>query len=423
MPVQRITKRVVDALTATDRDIFIWDEDPRGFGMRVWPSGRKTYVVQYRVPGLGRRGNARRINLGDHGALTPDQARLLARRELGKVAQGLDPSAERAARRGERKVSELGEEYLAEVRLRRKATTAYEYERLWKKHVVGELGSKQITRVTRQEVAHLHGSLRETPYIANRVLAVVAAFFSYAAEQGVRAHHDNPAHGIHHYPETRRERFLNAVEFARLGGALMRAERDGLPPSPEYRKTAKSEATRKHRPKDADRPVPANPLAVAAIRLLALTGCRENEILSLTWDAVDLERGHLRLVDTKTGASVRPLGESAAALLGSLRRYRMKGNPYVLPGMKPGRHIADVQRLWFAVRHDADLNGVRLHDLRHSFASVPATSGESMLVLRALLGHKRVATTERYAHLGDDPVKRAADRASGDIAAWLGGSK
>jgi integrase len=421
MAVQRITKRVVDALSATDRDVFVWDEDTRGFGIRVWPSGRKTYVVQYRVPGFGRRAFARRMSLGDHGTLTPEQARVLAKRELGKVAGGSDPSADRAARKGEKKVSELGVDYLQEVRSRRKATTAYEYERLWKRHVVTELGSKQVVSVSRQDISRLHNSLRDTPYIANRLLAMLGAFFAFAAENGARSPNGNPAHGVKHYPETARERFLTAVEFARLGEALAQAEKTGLPTAPEYQKVPKSNETRKHRPKKADVPVPANPLSVAAIRLLALTGCRENEILSLKWDAVDFERGYLRLADTKTGASVRPLGASAVTVLRSLHQFRMKDNPHVLPGTKQGQHMADVQRLWFAVRHAADLKGVRLHDLRHSFASVPATSGESMLVLRSLLGHKRVATTERYAHLGDDPVKRAAERASADIAGWLAG--
>lgn len=156
---------------------------------------------------------------------------------------------------------------------------------------------------------------------------------------------------------------------------------------------------------------------MAAIRLLALTGCREGEILSLRWDAVDLEQGYLRLADSKTGKSVRPLGKSAAQILDALPR--IEKNSYVLSGLKNGEHLKEINRVWHAVRHAAGLDELRIHDLRHSFASVPATNEESLLVVRSLLGHKRVATTERYAHLGDDQVKRAADRASGHIAYWL----
>ena len=419
MAISRITKRAVDATQASSRDTFLWDEDLAGFGLKVTPTGRKTYVLQYRIPGLGRRGFAKRIALGEHGVLTPEEARRLARRELGKVAQGADPAGERAARRTAATMKELGLAYLEDIRGRHKHRTSVEYKRLWDKHVIPVLGSRQVPEVTAVDVRRLHRSLNETPYLANRVAAMLGSFFTYATREGARPLHDNPARGIQFYPEKPRERFLTPKEFRRLGEALARAESDGLPPAPSHRRTPKSPKTAKHRPKDADKPIPANPFGVAAIRLLALTGCRENEILSLPWDAVDFDQGYLRLADTKTGKSNRPLSQSVAAVLEALPR--IEGNPFVLPGAKPASHLKEIKRLWYAVRHSAKLDGVRLHDLRHSYASVPASSGESLLILRTLLGHKRVATTERYAHLGDDPVKRAADRAATSIAGWLRG--
>ena len=417
MAIARITKRSVDSAGSSSANAFLWDDEVRGFGLKVTPTGRKVYILQYRLAGLGRTSTTKRVTLGEHGALTPDEARKLAKIQLGKVASGQDPSSDRAAGRKAPTVKDVGTDYLKSVHLRRKETTAYEYERLWEKHVLPEFGRRTVQAVSRQEVQRLHKSLADTPYAANRILAMLGAFFGFAAKQGLIKAHENPAHGIEHYPEKPRERFLTSAEFARLGQALTRAEKTGLPSSPEYRKHAKSAKTAKHRPKSADEPIPANPYAVAAIRLLALTGCREGEILSLPWDAVDFDRGHLRLGDTKTGASVRPLGSAAAALLRTLPK--VKGNPYVLPGSKKGQHMVDVQRLWYAARHAADLSDVRLHDLRHSFASVPATSGESMLVIKSMLGHARIATTERYAHLGDDPLKRATDRTSDTIAGWL----
>jgi integrase len=250
---------------------------------------------------------------------------------------------------------------------------------------------------------------------------VVGAFFAFAAREGVRPWYDNPARSVQPYREQPRERFLTAAEFARLGQALSRAELNGLPPAPAHRRRPRSEATAKHRPKSADQPRPANPFAIAALRLLALTGCREHEILSLRWEAVDLERGHLRLADTKTGRSVRPLGSAAREILAALPRT--KDSPYVLPSGSPGQHLREVKKVWAAVRHAACLDGVRLHDLRHSFASVTAIGGDSLLVIRALLGHADIATTQRYAHLGDDPVKCAADRTSQAIAALLDGKR
>src|SRR5258708_7515772 len=417
MPHARITKRAVDALACTGREAYLWDDTLTGFGVRVSPSGHKTYIIRYRLPGRGRRANQRRVALGDHGTLTPDEARALAKRELGRVAQGFDPAADRARTRALPLVRELGEAYIEHVKARRKAGTAKEYERLWKKHVLPALGGRQVSAVTSADVRKIHRSLSETPYVANRSVALIGAFFTFAATEGARPSHDNPARGIELYTEKPHERFLTPEEFKRLGEALVRAETEGLPPAPEFRHRPKSEETAKLRPKSADKPIPANPYAVAAIRLLALTGCRENEILSLRWDAVDLVRGYLRLADTKTGRSVRPLGASAAAILQDLPR--VDNNPFVIPGSASGQHLKDFQRLWHAVRHASNLKDVRLHDLRHSVASVPSATGESLLVLRSLLGHKRTVTTERYAHLGDDPVKRAADRASGDIARWL----
>ncbi len=322
MAVGRITKRTVDALRPSTRDVFLWDEDVAGFGGRISPAGHKSYEVQYRIPGLGRRGFAKRIVLGEHGVLTAEEARRLARREQGKVAHGSDPAADRAARRGAATMNELGASYLKEVGVRHKERTAAEYTRLWNKHVAPALGSRQVPEVTAVDVRRLHRSLSKTPYFANRVLAMLGAFFTYASKEGVRSPNDNPAHSIEFYPEQPRERFLTPKEFSRLGEALARAERDGLPPAPNHRRKPRGAKTANHRPKTADTPIPANPFGVAAIRLLALTGCRENQILSLRWDAVDLERGYLRLADTKTGKSNRPLSQTAASIRGIAHNRR-----------------------------------------------------------------------------------------------------
>jgi integrase len=286
--------------------------------------------------------------------------------------------------------------------------------------VVPYLGTKKVSAVTPADVRRLHRSLSATPYLANRVVAMLGGFFGFAASEGARESHDNPAHGVEFYPERARERFLSAAEFRRLGESLSRAERQGLPPAPKHRRKPKGKHTIKHRPKNWDAPKRADPFAIAAIRLLALTGCREGEILSLRWDAVDLEAGYLRFADTKTGRNNRPIGASAAEILQKLPR--IADSPYVLPGMRSGEHLKEIKRLWYAVRYAAKLDGLRLHDLRHSFASVPASGGESILIIRSLLGHARVATTERYAHLSADPLRRAADRTSGSIASWLDGN-
>jgi integrase len=418
-----LSKRTVDALEFSPGcDYFVWDSKLTGFGIRVSQRTdstgevrrRKIFVVGYRPRGTKL---FRRMVIGRYGPMTPEHARDEALHQLSTVSKGRDPLAERRTARTGISVRELAETYLEEVKRRRKRTTAREYKRLWKKHIVPALGAKPVSAVTIADIRKLHRSLHQTPYVANRVVARLASFFTHAIAEGAVPSKDNPTHGIEFYPEKARERFLTKEEFGRLGQALAKAERDGLPPAPEHKRKSPKKENLKHRPKNADTPIPANPFAIAAIRLLALTGCRENEILSLRWDAVDFERGYLRLDDSKTGKSVRPLGQSAAALLATIPR--VDGNPHVLPGLKAKHHLKEIKRAWYAVRHAAKLKELRLHDLRHSFASVPAASGESLLVVRSLLGHKNVATTERYAHLGDDPVKRAADRTSADIAGWL----
>jgi integrase len=415
---QKITKLVIDSLSPNGvDDYYVWDTELKGFGVRVWPTGRRVFVLQYRPQGARQ---SRYLTLGQYGALTADQARTLAKAKLGAVAGGADPARERQDAREAPTVRELGESYLDEVSAKKKPATTREYKRLWAKHVLPALGSTKARAVTSGDVAKLHRQMRKTPYAANRVLALLGTFFSFAAREGERARHDNPAHGVEPYSERARERFLTPAEFAQLGGALTRAEQKGLRAAPEHRRKPRSSATAKHRPKSADKPIPAHPFAVAAIRLLCLTGCREGEILGLRWEDVDLERGFLRLGDTKTGRSIRPLGAPAAEILASLPRE--DGSPYVLPGAKPGTHLAEIKRLWAAVRHASKLDGVRIHDLRHSFASVPAAGGESLLVIRSLLGHADVKTTQRYAHLGDDPVKASADRTATAIASWLGGA-
>ncbi len=427
MATANLTKRIIDSLEFSPNcDYFVWDAKLKGFGVRVTERTatdgqvhrRKAFVVGYRPRGSNQ---FRRLSLGVFGPMTVEQARIAALRQLALVSDGQDPLESRRAVRGEKTVRELGESFLEEVDERRKPTTASEYKRLWKKHVLPALGTKKAAIVSVDELRRLHRSLRTTPYVANRLVALLGAFFTYAAREGVRAEYDNPARGVELYPETAQERFLTPKEFRKLGDALGKAEREGVLPAPQHRQQPKSAATAKHRPKSADTPVPANPFSVAAIRLLTLTGCRESEILTLRWDAVDFERGYLRLADSKTGKVNRPLSQTAASIIEALPR--IAGNPYVLPGSKPGEHLKEIKRVWYAVRHAAGLEDVRLHDLRHSYASVPAADGESLLIVRSLLGHKRASTTERYAHLGDDPVKRAANRTANSIASWLGTSR
>lgn len=416
MATAKLTKRIVDGLEPKASRYDVYDRDLRGLTVRVAPGGAKTFSVVYRA-GSGRGAPKRRLTIGRYGTLTIEEARRVARETLADVARGNDPAASAAAARGAPTVSQFGETFLAEVDARRKASTAREYRRMWVKKVTPALGSKRVCDVLLEDVSRLHRALRKTPYAANRVLALIGSALAYAERQGVRARHSNPVREIEPYKEVSRERFLTPNEVARLGEALSRAQRVGLPPAPRRRRKRKTGSTAKHRPKSADTPVPANPIAIAAIRFLILTGWREQEVLRLRWREVDLARGTAILLDTKTGKSPRLIGAPALLLLAQLDR--LDDAEFVFPGRTAGRPLIEINRVWYAVRHAAKLDDVRLHDLRHSFASVSASSGASLLVIGKLLGHRESATTAKYAHLFDDPVRAAADSAATQLASWL----
>lgn len=416
---QKLTKRAIDALAPpTSRRLYVYDTELPGFGLAVTPADVRTFFVQYRTAG-GRRGNVRRLAIGRYGPLTVDQARAHARSMLARAAQGEDPAAARGAHKTAPTVGELAPAFLAMIRAKRKPSTAGEYERQLEREILPELGRKRVADVTTADLSTLHLRMADRPVLANRVLALCGAFFTWAETQGHRAEHTNPARRVEAFPEQSRERFLSGEEITRLGAALTRAETVGVPAAPSRKRTPKTGATAKHRPKSADTPKPANRYAIAALRFLILSGWREGEARELRWDALDLERGLATLADTKTGKSYRALGAPAVQLLDGLPR--LAGSPFVFPGAKDRRPIANLTRTWEAVRLAAGLEGVRLHDLRHSFASVGAGGGLSLPLIGALLGHANPSTTQRYAHLADDPRRVAADRVAGEIAAALSG--
>ena len=413
---KKLTKTAVDTLAPLPSRYVVWDSELPGFHVRVAPSGVKTFAVFYRA-GSGRSAPQRRHTLGRYGTLTAEQARALARSVLADVVQGADPAKDRSDDKQAFTVEELGRQFLTDVDVRRKSSTAYEYRRIWNKIVVPELGSTKVKTVTSADIARVHRKLRETPYMANRVLALVGSFYTFAVRQGVCDSNTNPARAVESFAEEKRERYLSEIELGRLGRALMQAESVGLPPAPSKASHRKNGETAKHRPKSADTPKPADPWAVAAIRFLLLSGWRKREALTLKWAYLDSERFIATLPDTKTGRSKRPLGAAVWELLKALPRQA--GSPYVFPGYRPDEPRVDLDTLWHAVRHAAGIPDFRLHDLRHSFASVSAGDGASLLIIGRLLGHANAASTERYAHLASNPLRKAADATANRVAALM----
>jgi|SRR5262245_30702383 len=414
MTTQRITKRTVDALKPNGREFTVWDDAVSGFGIRVRPTGAKSFVVVYRA-GSGRGAPVRRYTIAVVGKIAPERARARAKAILGSVAHGHDPANQKTAERGTPTVAELADRFMADhIEPKRKGRTADFYRDILDRIVKPEVGTTKADKLTRTQVARLHSSLSETPFQANRVLAVLGSMYAFASRAGFVPEGTNPARRIDKFKESRRERFLTVEELERLGNAIREAETAGIPWDVDETKP-----NAKHIPKAKNRFTQINPFAAAALRLLMFTGCRLREILHLRWEHVDLERGLLFLPDSKSGRKTVILNAPALAVLGGLERI----GPYVVPGDSPDQPRPDLKRPWTAVTKRSGLVGVRLHDLRHTYASFGAGGGLGLPIIGKLLGHAQAATTARYAHLDNDPLRRASEAIAGRIAAALEGKK
>jgi integrase len=418
-----LTKRVVDAAKPEVKDYPLWDSKLRGFGVRVFPSGVKSFIVQYRNAA----GRTRKLTLGRYGPLTVDKARDKATKALAAVIDGADPSEDKAAGRRALTITQLADLYLWEGPADKpnKKTSSWETDRSnIERHIKPLLGTRLARALTKTDVSRFQAEIaagktakdeKTGPRgraiveggkgIASRTLAVLSAMMTFAERRGIVV--GNPVKGVRPFRGQKKERFLTDAEVAIVGHALTQMEEEGSLP----------------------------PVASAAIKLLLLTGCRRGEILSLRWEEVDFERECLRLSDSKTGAKVIRLAASALSLLAALPRT----SPWVLPSAKGSGHYVGLPKHWKAVKvrarsialsrakgeghsageapHFAD---VRIHDLRHSFASFAIQSGGSLYLVGKVLGHKQSRTTEIYAHAGEEPVRATAELAARRIATALG---
>ena len=377
-----LSKRIVDRLSVDGKDAVFWDRDLPGFGVRVYPSGAKVYVVQTRAFG-----RSKRVTLGRHGEVSADQARkeairIIARIKAGESATPAEPSAAPT-------VGDLAERYEREyVAMHCKPATVAHYALMLRKHIVPALGELLVAEVEGKHIMAFQYGLRDMPTVANRGVDILVKMFGLADAWGWRPSGKNPCLFVRRYKvEKHHERFLTPEELCRLGHALDSAPAERL----------------------------ASAHAAAAIRLLVLTGCRRNEILGLRWEDLDFEAGEMRLTDSKTGARVVPLPSAAAKVLEGLSR--VPGNPWVFPGRKKGDRQHNINDSWCRLRERAGLDGVRLHDLRHSYASRALALGESLSMIGELLGHRKVRTTARYAHLARDSVRESTARVAESIGA------
>jgi integrase len=403
----KITKRVVDGVETKEATYLVRDTELKGFVLVVTPAGSRSYAVDYRA-GSGRGSPKRRLTIGKHGSpWTPETARSEAKRLLAEVVAGRDPATARQEDRKALTFGELIDLYLSEGASHKKVSTLKADRGRIEHHLRPLLGKLRADRIVRADVERMrnavaagktsekvgNGEKRRPGSIATggkgaaaQCVALVSTIFAFAIERRLCA--DNPARGVKKASVRKVERFLSEAEIAQLAEALdVESQRSG------------------------------NPYPSAAIKLLLLTGCRRGEIVNLCWNHVDFERECLRLPDSKTGAKTVYLNAPARALLHQLPR--LADNPRVIPGVRADSAGAAIEKAWASARAAAGLADVRLHDLRHSFASVGAAGGLSLPIIGALLGHKHTSTTARYAHLSADPLRAANDAVGARIAAAM----
>lgn len=411
----KLTRRTVEAAVTTGKTYVVYDTELAGFGLRVTAAGSKAWIVEYRPGAGGRRVQKRRFSFGSASVHTPDEARRTARDLLQKIGQGFDPLSARSAERASLSFSEASALFIAEhVTTKRKGTTAAAYEDLLARLVEPSLGSKKLAAISRADLARLHNGLRGKPATANKMLAVVGSLFGWAMKHGHVDEGPNPASRIEKFPERSRERFLSVAELERLGTTLEAAETVGLPWTVDL-----AGPKAKHLASEEKRRTILSPFATAAVRLLILTGCRLREILNLRWAEVDFERGMLHLPDSKTGRKSVILNAPAQAVIDALPR----AGEFVIAGNAVDKPRADLKKPWSAICEHAGLKGLRIHDLRHSFASVGAGAGMGLPIVGKLLGHTQAATTARYAHLDADPLRKASNAIGATINAAMKGKR
>ncbi|WP_426615795.1 tyrosine-type recombinase/integrase [Bradyrhizobium sp. McL0616] len=417
MATIRITTDSVATLMKSavpNKTTYYFDEDLAGFGLYRTTTGTGTFFAEFR-PVAG--GSKKRLKLGRVGTLKANEAREAARQAIANAALGKDLAQNRSDERASLTVEELVSKYI-ETR-NKKVSTANLYRMLLKKHIKPRLGSTKAIVLTRSDVNRAHSLMsQEAPVSANRAIKLISAAYGWGAQNGPPDKKGvtyvpegmNPASRIELNEEEGRERYLTGSEMMAIGAAMIEAETVGMPVDA---------GDAKHAPKG--QLVVMSPYATAAVRLIMLTGARLREILNLRWDEVDLDRGVLRLPDSKTGKKTIFLPAAAVEIIKGLTRL----GAFVIAGESAGtkneKPRADLKRPWAAICKRAGVTGVRIHDLRHTFASTGVGDQMGLPVIGALLGHSDPSTTQRYAHLADEAARRAVEAIGSKIAGHLGG--
>lgn len=368
----KLTKRIVESVTPDpSKQKFLWDTEITGFGIRTYTTGRKMYFFQYR----NKYKTTKKIKIGVHGNITTEQARETAKELAIKASTGKDPAAENKAQKSSPIMADLARDYIELYALKEKsAKSVKEDKAMLKNHILKEFSSKKVAEVTSRDIQVLRGKLDDRRVISNRILSLLQKMFNLAIQWEWRT--DNPVSGVQKHKEHKRTRWLQEEELKRLTEVL-----DDYP----------------------------NQAMSNIIRLLLLTGARKHEILEATWDQFDLEKG----VWTKIAHATKqrkmehcPLSPTTLKILRAMQSTKTD-SPYLFPGRVQGQPLKEIKKGWATIRDKAGLKDFRIHDLRHTYASHLVSSGLSLSIVGKLLGHTQASTTQRYAHLADEPLREA----------------
>lgn len=366
----KLTKRVIEALEPDQtKRVVLWDTEVTGFCVRVYPTGRKTYFFQYR----NKNHETHKVKIGVHGSITTEVAREKARQLALSTSLGEDPSA-KSSPRYIRTIYDLAEEYLKVHSKVKKTPKGHKEDQYFLNvYLLKRYGKLEIEKISTLDLQKIHAELEKTPYKANKFRDLLSKMFNLSVQWGWRI--DNPVKGIEKYKEYKRHRWLSNEELQRLWSILDTYHTQG---------------------------------AANVFRLLLLTGSRRNEVLHATWDQFSLEKG----IWTKPAHTTKqrrmehlPLSLQAVELLKSMKDESTSN--FLFPGKIPGKPIQEIKKAWDTIRKNASLPDVRIHDLRHTHASHLVSSGLSLSIVGKLLGHTQASTTQRYAHLADEPLRQA----------------
>lgn len=371
----KISPKTIASLSPGDT---VWDTELKRFGARCRSSGT-TYIVKARIDR-----KQRWITIGRDGPLTAAEARACAKKMLAEIDSGQDPTRTREAERYTPLFAEFARRWLKEhVGVKRKINTQSSYKHVIDAYLVPALGKVRVDRIDQSDALKIHSDLADHPYIANRTIAVLSAMMTFAERLRYRPPHSNPCRGVERYKEKKRKRPLTRTELARLWAYLDEIEAS------------------------------ENPHVIAAIRLILLTGMRREEVLSLKWADVQFQNDCIKLADSKTGSRIVMLSSQARIVLERLPRHA--GNPFVFAGRRTGCRLINISKKWREIRSALSFPDVRIHDLRHTVGSVLARTAP-MIVVRDVLGHSELGTTNDYSHTASDDVRSAVE-ALGELIA------